>query len=284
LHHQIKTLPDATFGVWELTMIVSRNGFTLIELLAVLVILAILAAISLSSVKSVMEAAKATRCASNLRQYGVAILNYTGDMKGILPPGLIRGVDVLRYGANGAPTLLIRNDYIPRPKLVTSGTPVTRAMGTIFDCPAALNNDVTLIANYPFCSVAANATSDICQGFIINNYYYNSVNYVATNSYTLNCLGPYAKIPFTYVNSTTPQKERDKYLSSLAQPSSLAMLWDGNVVLNTAIARITARHYNRTKTNVLFADGHTGIYSTFTQLHPQYKNNSTTGEFRFFIQ
>jgi prepilin-type N-terminal cleavage/methylation domain-containing protein/prepilin-type processing-associated H-X9-DG protein len=260
-------------------MTTSRNAFTLIELLVVIATIAVLAALTTSGVKTAMNSAKATRCASNLRQYGLAIFAYTGDAEGFLPPGMVSGSDAGRYGSSRLEGILVYNDYISCPKVVSAPT---RAMGTIFDCPSATyNRDVGLVANFPFCSVASNATSDICQGFVTNGY---GTNFLITSSYTTNCMAAYdPRVPFEYIDPSVP-RWRTRFLDTIKQPSSLALVWDGVVPLNICMARITARHYNRTKTNVLFGDGHTGIYRTLTQLHPQYPIQATTGEYRFFSQ
>ncbi|MDF3057619.1 MAG: hypothetical protein K0R17_1834 [Rariglobus sp.] len=60
-------------------------GFTLIELLTVIAIIGVLAAISVPIVKSSRTKAQDSRCVGNLRQIGVALLNYAADHKGQLP-------------------------------------------------------------------------------------------------------------------------------------------------------------------------------------------------------
>lgn len=61
-----------------------KPGFTLIELLVVLAILSIIAAILFPVFAHVRERARQTTCASNLRQIGLAPMQYAGDSDGVL--------------------------------------------------------------------------------------------------------------------------------------------------------------------------------------------------------
>jgi len=60
-------------------------GFTLIELLVVIAIIAILAAILFPVFARAQERARSTMCLSNLRQLGLAVLQYAHDWDGGLP-------------------------------------------------------------------------------------------------------------------------------------------------------------------------------------------------------
>ncbi len=64
----------------------SGAGFTLIELIVVISIIAIMAMLLLPAVGMVQRQAKQLKCASNLRQLGIALVVYAEDNDGGLPP------------------------------------------------------------------------------------------------------------------------------------------------------------------------------------------------------
>src|SRR5262245_52941272 len=62
-----------------------RTAFTLVELLVVIAIIGVLVALILPAVQAAREASRRTQCMNNMRQLGLAALNFETTNK-VLPP------------------------------------------------------------------------------------------------------------------------------------------------------------------------------------------------------
>ena len=105
-----------------------RHGFTLIELLVVIAIIAILAAILFPVFAKAREKARQAACTSNLKQIGLAALQYEQDYDEIAVPAEVAWQDPVSslYYAEGWPVIL---------------QPYTKSTG-VFNCPDATTEPV----------------------------------------------------------------------------------------------------------------------------------------------
>ena len=107
-------------------------GFTLVELLVVVAVICILAALLLPAVGAARRASNDTKCISNLRQLGTAILAYATDHSSALPGPCPSGM--ANSLSSNSKTELI---YYLQPYLGLPKPTATAYYPDILHCPAA---------------------------------------------------------------------------------------------------------------------------------------------------
>lgn len=131
-----------------------RRGFSLVEFLVVIGIIALLVVLLLPATRSVGPAARATQCKNNLKQIGLALLNYH-DTYGSFPPAYT--VDAEGRPLHSWRTLILPYlDQAPLFKQIDLSKPwdapenaeLFKARVSAYDCPnlASRGNKTTYVA------------------------------------------------------------------------------------------------------------------------------------------
>lgn len=125
-----------------------RLGFTLIELLVVMAVIALLAALLFPTFARARENGRRTSCASNLKQIGLGIAQYTQDHDGTYPLGLqedwnygwptttepyVKSIQVFRCPSDDTQTQL------PDWTLDWAGLPISYAANGLMTCEGDCN-------------------------------------------------------------------------------------------------------------------------------------------------
>jgi prepilin-type N-terminal cleavage/methylation domain-containing protein/prepilin-type processing-associated H-X9-DG protein len=115
------------------------RGFTLIELLVVIAIIAVLVSLLLPAVQQAREAARRTQCKNNLKQIGLALMNYESTYKRFppasnVPWGKAGGGDChMEYKGNFGPNWAIAIlPYIDQQNLYTANFANLQTFCTVF--------------------------------------------------------------------------------------------------------------------------------------------------------
>ena len=111
-----------------------RESFTLIELLVVIAIIAILAAMLLPALNQARERGKSTKCISNLKTFGFAVITYCDTYRDFMPRPA--GYAVGNNGEVGVSGNSFWHTAFAALKLVNAAIPSSSRRVEIFMCPS----------------------------------------------------------------------------------------------------------------------------------------------------
>lgn len=207
-----------------------QSGFTLIELLVIVAILVVLLALIIPILSAAHSRAMQAKCASNLRQVGVALTLFAADNNDFLPPG---GPAVVSSGLGNRHASSYKAPIPPSHKNLH----LVNALAVYLGQPDPYTDNGWRVVKQLQCPAFPDLSSDPA---ILAEQYTYYTPFRVPPSYT-------GGNPFGEWNSTKPSR---CFASLASDYKGLASIW---LVMDFVYS-------HRGLSNVLFADGHVLAY------------------------